>query len=94
MRRQLTKYACLSVLAVPLLTACATHDARDRYLLGAANAANIAAQSVRDVNVPNSTEVQSSSGMRAANAVRALNEGKRKELPGTTASSGNGGGAS
>ena len=70
----------LLLLVVPALVACASHDNQDRYLLGRANAANIAEQSIRDVNVPNSEANQASSGVRAANAVRALNEGKRKEL--------------
>ena len=68
------------VLALAMLPACASFDNQDRYLLGGANAANIAEQSIRDVTVPNSEANQSASGVRAANAVRALNEGKRKEL--------------
>jgi len=71
----------LPILLLGFLPACASHDYRDQYLLGGANAANIAEQSIRDVTVPNSEANQSSSGVRAANAVRALNEGKRKELP-------------
>lgn len=71
----------LPVLLLSVLPACASHDYQDRYLLGGANQANIAEQSIRDVTVPNSEANQSSSGLRAANAVRALNEGKRKELP-------------
>ncbi|MEZ5998400.1 MAG: hypothetical protein R3B98_06880 [Hyphomonas sp.] len=67
--------------AVALLGACASYDAQDRYLLGEATRTNIAEQSVRDVTVPNSAEIESSSGLRAANAVRALNEGKTKPLP-------------
>ncbi|HPE47095.1 MAG TPA: hypothetical protein PLR76_01815 [Hyphomonas sp.] len=69
--------------AVALLASCASYDAQDRYILGNAVAANIAEQSVRDVTVPNSAEIDSASGVRAANAVRALNEGKSKPLPDT-----------
>lgn len=77
------------IVAVTAMSGCASHDNQDRYLLGKASAANIAEQSIRDVNVPNSEANTSASGVRAANAVRALNEGKRKELP---ASGGVGGG--
>jgi hypothetical protein len=51
---------------------------------------NIAAQAVRDVNLPNSREVEATSGVRAANAVKALNEGKQKEL-GQASAGGTGG---
>lgn len=72
-----------------LLGACATHDHQDAYLLGGANATNIAHQAERDVNLPNSKAVDSTSGVRAAEAVKALNEGKTKEL--RQASAGTGG---
>ncbi|MEH6696067.1 MAG: hypothetical protein V7675_13550 [Hyphomonas sp.] len=65
---------------VSLLAGCASLDHQDVYLLGGANAQNIAEQSVRDVNLPNSRQVESSSGVRAAKAVKALNEGKTQEL--------------
>jgi hypothetical protein len=71
----------LPLLVLSMMPACATYTQPAPYLLGGATAANIAEQSIRDVTVPNSEEIQSSSGVRAANAVRALNEGKRKELP-------------
>lgn len=71
----------LSIAAVMLtVSACASHDRQDRYVLGEATKANIAAQAVRDVNLPNSRPVESSSGVRAAKAVQALNEGKTKKL--------------
>jgi uncharacterized lipoprotein YmbA len=69
-----------AVTALALLAACASHDHQDVYLLGGATETNIAAQSVRDVNLPNSRQIESTSGVRAANAVKALNEGKPKEL--------------
>jgi hypothetical protein len=68
-----------AVAGICLLTACASFDHQDVSLLGGANEHNIAAQSVRDVNLPNSREVESSSGVRAAKAVKALNEGTRQE---------------
>ena len=78
----------LMLFGVMLVSACASLDNRDRYLLGAANSKNIADQSIRDVTVPNSEANQSSSGVRAANAVRALNEGKNRKLPSSGASAG------
>lgn len=75
-----------AIAALALLTACASHDHQDVYLLGGATETNIAAQSVRDVNLPNSRQIESTSGVRAANAVKALNEGKSKELRQASAS--------
>lgn len=66
--------------ALVCVSACATHDRQDQYVLGDATRANIAAQAVRDVNLPNSRPVEASSGVRAAKAVQALNEGKTKVL--------------
>ena len=80
------------ILGVVLVSACASLDNRDRYLLGEATAKNIAEQSIRDVTVPNSEANQSSSGVRAANAVRALNEGRNRDLPSSGASGGAGAG--
>lgn len=72
--------SAFAILVLAALAACTSFDDQDRYILGEATAANIAEQSIRDVTVPNSQANQSSSGVRAANAVRALNEGRRKEL--------------
>lgn len=73
-----TRLALIS--AVILLAGCASYDRQDQYVLGEATRANIAAQAVRDVNLPNSRTVETSSGVRAAKAVQALNEGKTKTL--------------
>lgn len=70
----------LPLCALVLLAGCATHDNQDRFVLGEATRQNIAEQSVRDVNLPNSRPVESNSGVRAAKAVQALNEGKTKQL--------------
>ncbi len=80
--------ACLAMLAV-LLGGCASFDSQDRFLLGDATRANIAEHAVRDVNLPNSKAVEDASGVRAVNAVKALNDGKNRELAGG-ASSGSG----
>jgi type IV pilus biogenesis protein CpaD/CtpE len=66
-----------------LVAGCASFDAQDRYVLGGATRANISAQSDRDVDLPNSRKVESTSGVRAVNAVKALNEGQTKELAST-----------
>ena len=70
-------YAATAFLILP---ACAGFDHQDTYLLGQANAYNIREQSIRDVHLSNSKAVESTSGLRAANAVKALNEGKTREL--------------
>ncbi len=74
-----------AIAALSFLAACASHDHQDVRLLGGATEMNIATQSVRDVNLPNSREIESTSGVRAANAVKALNEGTQKDLPQTSA---------
>lgn len=58
-------------------------DAQDRFILGEANRANIAAQSERSVDLPNSRKVESTSGVRAVAAMKALNDGQTKELANT-----------
>ncbi len=71
------------MLALALLTGCASVDAQDRFILGEANRANIAAQSERSVDLPNSRKVESTSGVRAVAAMKALNDGQTKELANT-----------
>jgi hypothetical protein len=71
-----------------LLCGCASVDAQDRFLLGEANRANVATQASRDVNLPNSKTVDSTSGVRAVNAMKALNEGQTRELASTSTGGG------
>lgn len=78
MRQKLKLLPFAALLTIT--TACATYDNQDRFVLGEATRQNIAEQSVRDVNLPNSRPVESISGVRAAKAVQALNEGKTKQL--------------
>lgn len=78
----------IPIALLAAVTACASLDNQDRFVLGEATRQNISEQSVRDVNLPNSRTVDATSGVRAANAVKALNEGKTKQL----AESGTGGG--
>jgi hypothetical protein len=76
------------LMAFGLLGGCASVDAQDRFLLGEANRANVAAQASRDVNLPNSKTVDSTSGVRAVNAMKALNEGQTRELASTSTGGG------
>ena len=76
---------CLTLTA---LGGCASHDAQDTALLGAATRSNIALQSVRNVDVPNTAAVNSSSGVRAAEAVKRLNEGTAANLRDTSSNEG------
>ncbi|RAN34269.1 hypothetical protein [Hyphomonas pacifica] len=68
----------IAVICLP--AACTTQEQQEGYILGQATADNIAIQAVRDVVLPNSKAVETTSGVRAAQAVKALNEGKTKEL--------------
>lgn len=72
------------LMSLWVLAGCASVDAQDRFLLGEANRANVAAQASRDVNLPNSKPVDSTSGVRAVNAMKALNEGQTRELASTS----------
>jgi hypothetical protein len=76
------------LMAIGLLGSCASVDTQDRFLLGEANRANVAAQASRDVNLPNSKTVDSTSGVRAVNAMKALNEGQTRELASTSTGGG------
>jgi hypothetical protein len=76
------------LMALGLLGGCASVDAQDRFLLGEANRANVAAQASRDVNLPNLKTVDSTSGVRAVNAMKALNEGQTRELASTSTGGG------
>jgi hypothetical protein len=71
------------LMALSGLGACASVDAQDRFLLGEANRTNVAEQAGREVNLPNPKTVDSVSGVRAVKAIRALNEGETRQLPGT-----------
>lgn len=75
MRRQLL----LLTLAMTL-SACTSIDQQDRFILGEATRNNVAIHSPRDVNLPNSKQVETISGVRATRNVKALNEGKTKAL--------------
>jgi len=76
-----------AIVSLGLVSACETVNSENASLLGDATRANIEAQAVRDVNLPNSKAVEAASGVRAVAAVKALNEGQTKQL----ASSGTGG---
>lgn len=73
-----------AIASLGLVSACETLDMQDQKLLGDATRANIEAQAVRDVNLPNSKAVDGTSGVRAVAAMKALNEGQTKQLAGTS----------
>ncbi|MGA1342209.1 MAG: hypothetical protein ACO33A_04040 [Hyphomonas sp.] len=76
------------LMASGILGACASVDAQDRFLLGDANRSNVAQQASRDVSLPNSETVDTLSGVRAVNAIKALNEGEARQPPGTSTGGG------
>ncbi len=78
----------LAGFSLMLLSGCASFDAQDRTVLGDATRDNIALQSVRNVDVPNTAVIETSSGVRAAEAVKRLNEGKTTALNETSAQEG------
>lgn len=69
------------------LTACATdHDHSGEFIFGDATDHNIAAQSVRSVDVPNGEDLTGQSGERAVAAIVRLNTGEQPELSSVSAS--------
>lgn len=59
---------------------------RSEYILGAATAKNLATQSIRSVEVPNSKGLTGQSGERAVAAIVRLNAGEATELSDVSAS--------
>lgn len=83
---------CLLISALGL-SACASQpnatydpDFQKQFLLGGATERNIALQSVRAADVPNSQGLSGQSGERAAAAIARLNAGERTELSNVSAS--------
>lgn len=69
------------------LSACAMdHDHSGEFLLGNATDRNIAAQSIRSVDVPNANGLTGQSGERAVAAISRLNTGDQPELSSVSAS--------
>ena len=74
-------------IVAPMLSACATnHDQQDNFILGEATAKNLAKQSIRSVEVPNSKGLTGQSGERAVAAIERLNAGEATELSDVSAS--------
>lgn len=78
----------VALVTAVMLTGCASFDAQDRFVLGDASRANIASQSERSVDLPNSRKVESTSGVRAVAAQKALDGGQTKALADTTTGGG------
>lgn len=69
------------IFAASVLSGCATnHDQQDDFILGAATEKNIAAQSIRPIDLPNSKGLSGQSGERAVAAIARLNSGDQPEL--------------
>ncbi len=74
------------LLAALLLPACGStgqkfdHDLQSARLLGGATGHNIAAQSIRPVDLPNANGLTGQSGVRAVSAIARLNSGEAREL--------------
>ncbi len=80
------KHALLAGLAISL-TGCASHDAQGEFIFGGANRANIATQSIRDVNTPNYKAVEGQSGERATVAVERHRSGPSEQSSSATGGS-------
>ena len=75
------------LVAALALTACASQgqatydpDFQKQFILGEATDQNIALQSIRAADVPNSKGLTGQSGERAVAAIERLNTGERAEL--------------
>ena len=74
-------------VVVPMLSACAAnHDHQGSFILGEATEKNLAKQSIRSVEVPNSKGLTGQSGERAVAAIERLNAGETTELSDVSAS--------
>jgi len=86
------KKSTLGTLSAFALAACAqngttvSHDFQTERLLGGATAHNIAAQSIRPVDLPNSTGLTGQSGVRAVTAITRLNTREPAEISDVSAS--------
>ncbi|MEO0881603.1 MAG: hypothetical protein AAFY34_02610 [Pseudomonadota bacterium] len=83
----------LSVIAFTICLAACTHrgvpvshDFQTERLLGGATAHNIAAQSIRPVDLPNSAGLTGQSGERAVTAITRLNTREPADLSDVSAS--------
>ncbi len=75
------------LLCLGLFGACATqHDHHGGFILGAATDKNVAAQSIRSVDIPNSKGLTGQSGERAVAAIDRLNSGDQPDLSDVSAS--------
>ncbi|MEL6323318.1 MAG: hypothetical protein AAGJ29_05745 [Pseudomonadota bacterium] len=62
------------------------HDFQAARLLGGATTQNIATQSIRPVDLPNTRGLEGQSGVRAVSAIARLNSGEVRELSDQSAS--------
>jgi type IV pilus biogenesis protein CpaD/CtpE len=74
------KSVLLAIGGLALAGCASNHDQQDDFILGAATDKNIATQSIRSVDVPNSKGLTGQSGERAVAAITRLNSGEQTEL--------------
>lgn len=80
------KYTALGLALIGLAGCAQNHDHQGSFILGDATDANIAKQSVRSVEIPNSQGLTGQSGERAVAAIGRLNSGETAELSDVSAS--------
>lgn len=86
MTRSKLKYLTLTA-TVLVLAGCATnHDEQGGFILGAATEKNLAKQSIRAIDVPNSKGLTGQSGERAVAAIARLTSREQPELSDVSAS--------
>lgn len=86
MKKQNMKILCVAAAGFALAGCASNHDQHGEFILGAATDANIAKQSIRSVEVPNSQGLTGQSGERAVAAITRLNSGEQEELSSVSAS--------
>ena len=88
MKQSNMKYMTLFAALLTLPGCAANHDYHGEggFILGAATEKNIATQSIRSVEVPNSKGLTGQSGERAVAAIARLNSGDQPELSDVSAS--------
>lgn len=70
-----------------LLAGCASnHDMHGEFVFGQATEVNLAKQSIRPIDLPNSRGISGQSGERAVAAIDRLNAGEQPELSDVSAS--------
>ncbi len=86
MKHYKLKSVLLAIGGFALAGCASNHDHQADFILGTATDKNIATQSIRSVDVPNSKGLTGQSGERAVAAIARLNSGEQPELSDVSAS--------